>query len=90
VFEQAYGGQGVECGDLNMLGPKELVLLGGVALLEEVCHCGMNFGGLLLYSDCTHYRRELSPSCVRTPVSLLAAVGSRCRILSSFYSTMSA
>ena len=30
------------CGDLNMLGPG-VALLGGVALLEEVCHCG---GGL--------------------------------------------
>jgi hypothetical protein len=33
----------VGCGGLNMLGPQGLVLLGGVALLEEVCHCG---GGL--------------------------------------------
>jgi hypothetical protein len=30
-------------GGLNMLGPWEVALLGGVALLEEVCHCG---GGL--------------------------------------------
>ena len=28
------------CGDLNMLGPWKVALLGGVALLEGVCHCG--------------------------------------------------
>jgi hypothetical protein len=28
VFEQAYGGQGVECGGLNMLGPQEAGLVG--------------------------------------------------------------
>jgi hypothetical protein len=43
VFEQAYGGQGVECSGLSMVGPWEVVLLGGVALLGEVHHCG---GGL--------------------------------------------
>jgi hypothetical protein len=26
-----------------MLGPQEMALLGGVALLEEVCHCGVGF-----------------------------------------------
>jgi hypothetical protein len=30
----------VHCGCLNMLGPWEVALLGGVALLKEVCHCG--------------------------------------------------
>ena len=45
MFEQAYGGQGVECGGLNMLGPgngtiRRCGLIGvGVAFLEEVCHC---------------------------------------------------
>ena len=46
VFELAYGGQGVECGSLNMLGSGSgtirrcgLVEV-GVALLKEVCHCG--------------------------------------------------
>ena len=49
VFEQTYGGQGVECDGLNMLCPwcgtvRNCGLVGvGVALLEEVCHCG---GGL--------------------------------------------
>ena len=49
MFEQACGGQGVECGGLNMLGPgsgtiRRRGLVGvGVALLEEVCHFG---GGL--------------------------------------------
>jgi hypothetical protein len=28
----------VYCDDLNMLGPQEVALLGGVALLEEVCY----------------------------------------------------
>ena len=31
------------CSDLNMLGPWEVLLLGDVALFEEVCHHG---GGL--------------------------------------------
>jgi len=49
VFEQVFGGQGVECGGLNMLGPgsgtiRRSGLVGvGVALLEELCHFG---GGL--------------------------------------------
>ena len=30
-------------GGLSMLGPQEVMLLGGVAFVEEVCHCG---GGL--------------------------------------------
>jgi hypothetical protein len=30
-----------DCGDLNMLGPWEVTLLGGVALLEEGYHCGL-------------------------------------------------
>jgi hypothetical protein len=38
VFEQAYGWQEVECGGLNMVGAWEVALLGGVALLEKVCH----------------------------------------------------
>jgi len=33
----------MHCGGLNMLGPREVTLLGGVALLEKVCHC---VGGL--------------------------------------------
>ena len=46
MFEQAYGGLGVECGGLNMLGPgsgtmRRCGLVGvGVTSLEEVCHCG--------------------------------------------------
>ena len=49
MFDLAYGGQGVECDGLNMLGPgsgttRRCGLAGvGVALLEEVSHCG---GGL--------------------------------------------
>lgn len=27
------------CGDLNMLDSWEVAVLGGVALLEETCHC---------------------------------------------------
>lgn len=27
------------CGDLNMLGSWEVLLLGGIALSEEACHC---------------------------------------------------
>ena len=46
MFEHAYGGQRVECGGLNMIDPwsgtiRRCSLDGvGVALLEEVCHCG--------------------------------------------------
>ena len=46
MFEQLYGGQGVECDGLYMFGPGggtisrcEPVRI-GVALLEWVCHCG--------------------------------------------------
>jgi len=46
MFEQTYGGQGVECGGLNILDP-EVALLGG-ALLEEMCYCG---GGALKSSS---------------------------------------
>jgi hypothetical protein len=31
------------CGGLNMLGPWEVALLGGVALLEEVLLCRLGF-----------------------------------------------
>jgi hypothetical protein len=41
-----YRGQEVECGGLNMLGPWEVALLGGVALLEEVHHYGLDFEAL--------------------------------------------
>ena len=54
------------CGGLNMLGPHWMVLLGGMALLEEVCHCGVGFGGLLLYSDSIHCQRELSLAAWKT------------------------
>ena len=49
MFEQARGGQGVDCDGLNMLGPWEVALLGGVALLEEGHHYG---GGLLSSTQC--------------------------------------
>ena len=34
LFDQVNGYQEVECDGLNMLGPWEVVLLGGVGLLE--------------------------------------------------------
>ena len=46
MFEQAYEGQGVECGGLNILGLGNGIIrrcglvVVGVALLKEVCHCG--------------------------------------------------
>ena len=54
VWLQVYGGQGAECGGLNENDPYMLIYLktpypmdgaiwgglGGVALLEKVCHCG--------------------------------------------------
>jgi hypothetical protein len=56
VFEQAYGGQGVEYGALNMFGPmsgtirRSGLVRAGMALLEEVCHCGLSLDTLLLVS----------------------------------------
>ena len=54
MFKQADGGQGVECDALNVLDPKSGTIrrydfIGiGVALLEEMCHCGVGFEPLLL------------------------------------------
>jgi hypothetical protein len=43
VFAEAYGGQGVECGCLNIFDLCEVAPLGGVGVgvvfLKEVCHC---------------------------------------------------
>ena len=36
------------CGSLNVIGPHNLIGLGGVVLLEEVCHCGHRLWGLIL------------------------------------------
>lgn len=55
-------------GSLNMLGPYGVVLLGSVAVLDEVCHGG---GGLC----------SLMFKCGQRQ-TLLAVVGSRCRTLS--------
>lgn len=44
------------------------VLLGGVALLEDMCHCGGGFAGLLICSGSNNCGRELPPSYVRMPV----------------------
>jgi hypothetical protein len=47
MLEQAYGGQGVECGGLNMLDPgsntiRRCDLFGiDMALLEKICHFGV-------------------------------------------------
>ena len=44
MFEKSYGGKGIECGALNMLGPESGTIrrygfVGvGIALLEEVCY----------------------------------------------------
>ena len=49
MFEQAHGGQGVECSGLNMVGPGSGSIRRynhngvGIDFLEEVGHCG---GGL--------------------------------------------
>ena len=56
MFEQAYEGQGVECGDLNMLGPGsgtirkcDLVEI-GVACWRKCVSVGVSFETLLLAS----------------------------------------
>jgi hypothetical protein len=39
VVQVLKGSQSVECGGLNVLGPSEVLLLGGMSLLKEVCYC---------------------------------------------------
>jgi hypothetical protein len=46
MFGQGYGGQGVECDGLYMA--QGVALLGGVALLELVCHYGCGLQTLTL------------------------------------------
>jgi hypothetical protein len=54
VFEQAYGGKGVECGGLNMLGPgngtsRRCGLIGiGVPYWKKCVTVGVDFKTLLL------------------------------------------
>jgi len=74
LYEHAYGGQGLECGGLIMLGPgSDTVRRGGlginVALLEKVC----NIAGKLL---------NPSPTCSEASF-LLFAFRTTCRTLSS-------
>ena len=64
------------CGGMSLLDPWEVVLLGGVALLEEVHHCGDRL-----------WRPMLKPHPVWRRICCL---GSRCRILSGSSRTMSA
>ena len=84
VWLQTYGGQGVECGGLNKndpTGSQGVVLLGGVALLEEVCHWGglcVSLGWALCVTGVGFDVLE-AQAC-----SPFAACGTRCRILSSF------
>ena len=54
MFEEAYVGQEVECGGLNILGPgngtiERFYIVGmDVPLLEEMCHCGVGNETFLL------------------------------------------
>ena len=50
LFGQGHGklNKVTSCGALNMFGLQGVPLLGGVTLLEEVCHCGVGFEILLL------------------------------------------
>jgi hypothetical protein len=50
------------CGTLNMLGPSEVEISGGVALLEEVHHYVLRLCGLLCSSS-AQYRKETLPGC---------------------------
>ena len=71
------------CGSLNMLGAWVVALLGGVALLEEVCHRGGGLWGLLVIRFCPMWKRV----SFRLPAGdnlILAAFRPRCRTLSSF------
>ena len=53
ILLQAYGSQGMECGNLNVIGHYNLIQNGmirrcafvgvDVALLKKVCHCGGRF-----------------------------------------------
>jgi hypothetical protein len=64
-----------------MLDPQEVILLGQVTLLEEVCHCGGGLWGpmLMIYPV-----RKRASSWLPAEPSLLPALGSRCRTLNSF------
>ena len=73
------------CDGLNMFGPWEVALLGGVALLDEVCHCGVGLE-LLVLKPSVEDSFLLAVCRGESPTSL----GSRCRTLSSSFSTMSA
>jgi len=62
------------CSGLHMLASREVALLGGVALLEEVCQCrGLGGGGgfAVLCSNSAQHRRKLLPSCLQKRVSWL-------------------
>ena len=64
ILLQVYEGQGMECGNLNMIDLNKLIrydtirrcgFVGmNVAFLEEVCHCGCGLCSLLCssYSQC--------------------------------------
>jgi hypothetical protein len=56
-----------------MLGPREVILLRGVALLEEVSHCRGGLGGLLMLELCPVQRRPSSwlPGKDKTPSGCL-------------------
>jgi hypothetical protein len=76
------------CGGLNMLGPWEMALLGGVALLEEVCHCIGSLWGLLVLKLCPEWNEALLLGTWWRQFSSAIFV-SRCRTLSSSSSSMS-
>ena len=52
--------QNQACGGLNMFGPWEVALLGGVALLEEMWYCVGGLWSLLGLITTTFVRRNLS------------------------------
>ena len=70
MFEQAYVDKRVKFGGLNMLVPYVMTLLGGMAFLEEVCHCGSGlweyFPMLRLHT--VHCSGELPPRSLLIPV----------------------
>ena len=55
-----------------MLGPWEMALLGGVALLEGVCHCGCVLGGIWIEA---HRTRAGPPGSLVKQISTMESLG---------------
>ena len=73
------------CDDVFRLGPWVVALLGGVALMEEVCHCGNGLWGFILrlYT----IQKRLLPSNRNPKTSQLPVTNSHLVIFSESHTT---